>query len=122
MGKGGIFMSNGNPFIRTNFKKKTLQKLPQVLTLYLHYHLSIQEITKAVKMSPMTVSNLIEFYGRGLQTPENKYQERGGSLEKDIKIMHFEQLMSIQQIAKKLGVELNFVKNYLKKDSKFPDS
>ncbi|MGN7402713.1 hypothetical protein ACTHO0_22930 [Cytobacillus praedii] len=111
-------MSNGNPFIRTNFTKKTLQKLPQVLTLYNDYHQSVQTIAKALKMSPMTVSNLLKQYGNGLRPSKIEYVNKVDKLGDEIEFMYYDQLMSTRQIAKRLGVEPNFVKDYLNKFSK----
>ncbi|KOP78197.1 hypothetical protein AMS60_18705 [Bacillus sp. FJAT-21945] len=104
--------------IRTNFTQKTLQKLPQVLTLYNDYHQSVQTIAKALKMSPMTVSNLLKQYGNGLRSSKVEYVNKVDRLGNEIEIMFYEQLMSTHQIAKKLGVEHNFIKDYLNKFSK----
>ncbi|KQL17697.1 helix-turn-helix domain-containing protein [Cytobacillus solani] len=104
--------------IRTNFTQKTLQKLPQVLTLYNDYHQSVQTIAKALKMSPMTVSNLLKQYSNGLRPSKIEYVNKVDRLGKEIEIMYYDQLMSTRQIAKKLGVEPNFVIDYLNKFSK----
>lgn len=104
--------------IRRNSTQKTLQKLPQVLTLYNDYQQSVQTIAKDLKMSPMTVSNLLKQYGNGLRPSKIEYVNKVDRLGKEIEIMFYEQLMSTRQISKKLGVGPNFVKDHLKKISK----
>ncbi|WP_313803227.1 helix-turn-helix domain-containing protein [Cytobacillus sp.] len=104
--------------IRSKFTQKTLQKLPQVLTLYNDYQQSVQTIAKALKMSPMTVSNLLKQYGNGLRPSKIEYVNKVDRLGKEIEIMYYDQLMSTRQIAKRLGVEPNFVIGYLNKFSK----
>lgn len=104
--------------IKSNFTQKTLQKLPQVLTLYNDYHQSVQTIAKALKMSPTTVSNLLKQYGNGLRPSKIEYVNKVDRLGKEIEVMYYEQLLSTRQIAKKFGVEPNFVIGYLNKFSK----
>lgn len=66
----------------------------------------------------MTVSNLLKQYGNGLRPSKIEYVNKVDKLGNEIEIMFYEQLMSIRQIAKKLGVEPNFVKDHLNKFSK----
>lgn len=55
------------PRISYKFRERALWNLPKVLTLYYGQNKTVQEVAKEVKMSPMTVSNLLKEYGKGLR-------------------------------------------------------
>ncbi|MEK3855923.1 sigma factor-like helix-turn-helix DNA-binding protein [Cytobacillus sp. FSL H8-0458] len=103
--------------IRTNFNKETLQKLPQVLTLYYQYELTLGEVAKALNMSSVTVSKLLKQYGTGLR-PKKAYDEKVNKLGKVIEIMYYEQMKSSNRIASILGISSEFVVAYLNRYAK----
>lgn len=59
------------PRVPYTFREKSLRNLPRVLTLYYGHNKNVQEVSKELKMDPVTVSNLLKEYGKGLR-PKNK--------------------------------------------------
>jgi len=55
------------PKINYRFKEKSLIKLPKVLTLYYGQHMTVKQVAKELEISPMTVSRLLDQYGKGLR-------------------------------------------------------
>lgn len=54
------------------FTQKSLRRLPEVLTLYYGYNLTITEVSNELKMDHKTISNLLKEYGKGLRSRKDE--------------------------------------------------
>lgn len=55
--------------ISYKLKEKSLRKLLTVLTLYYGHKMKVQKVAKELEMNPMTISRLLNQYGKGTFKP-----------------------------------------------------